>query len=78
MVDILRIHGATEVIPISKYFSNRLVCDERGSAVESTCGVGGTTCMKSNVLVCFFLKSLWKLGAKSKLRREKWELAKAM
>ena len=50
--------------------------DERGSAVESTCGVGGTTCMKSNVLVCFFLKSLWKLGAKSKLRREKWELPK--
>ena len=32
--------------------------------------------MKSNVLVCFFLKSLWKLGAKSKLRREKWELSK--
>lgn len=32
--------------------------------------------MKSNVLVCFFLKSLWKLGAKSKLRREKRELSK--
>ena len=29
----------------------------------------------SNVFVCFFLKSLWKLGAKSKLRREKRELS---